>query len=145
MIVSKPKGNTLFALGVFLLICLALLGYTLYNFMSDERHYWYQYIIFVVVTPVSLAVIIKTISSYKIIQLGKGKLSVNYPFLFKRKAMQMQDLVSCTEEVVKTQGADFKQLTIKFDRETVKLSNQENSEYARIYSYIKKKHPKKFK
>lgn len=144
MIVSKPKGNTLFALGVFLLICFALLGYTLYKFINYETHFWYQYVIFVVVTPLSLAVIVKTISSYKIIRLGKGKLSVSYPFLFKKRVMQMQDLISCSEEVIKTQGADFKQLTIKFEKERVKVSNQENSEYSKIYGYIKKKHPKKF-
>ncbi len=145
MIVSKPKGNTLFALGIFLLLCLALLGYTLYNFINYESRYWYQYVIFVVVTPVALAVIIKTINSYKIIRLGKGKLSVNYPLLLKKRVMQLQDLISCSEEVIKTQGADFKQLTINFEREIVKLSNQENSEYPKIYSYLKRKHPKKFK
>lgn len=145
MIVSKPKGNTLFALSMFLLICFTLLGYTLYNYFNNEVHHWYQYVIFVVVTPVSFAVLIKTIKSYKIVRLGKGRLSVDFPFLFKSKVFNMQDLVCYSEDVIKTQGSDFKELTIKFDRDKVKLTNQENSEYSKIYAYLKKKHPRKLK
>lgn len=145
MIISKPKGNTLFALGMFLIICFALLGYTLYNYVSYESHYWYQYVIFIVITPIAAAVIVKTIRSYKIVKLGKGKLSVHYPFFFKKQAFNMQELLSWSEEVVKTQGADFKELKMKFAEAQVKLANQENSEYSKIYSYLKRKHPKKLK
>lgn len=144
MIISKPKGNTLFALGLFFLICITTLGYTLYNFLSYDNRYWYQYIIFIVVTPVALVVLVKTIKGYKIIKLGKGKLSVNYPFIFKKQLFGMQDLVSWSEEVIKTPGANFKELKMKFLQDNVSLSNQENGEYPKIHSYLKKKHPKKF-
>ena len=145
MIVSKPKGNTLFALGIFLLICFALLGYTLYNYINNEVRPWYQYVIFIVVAPVSFAVLIKTIKSYKIIRLGKGRLTVDFPALFKRKTFNMRDMEYYSEHVIKTQGADFKELTIKFDRDNVRLANQENSEYSKVLSYLKKKHPRKLR
>lgn len=144
MIISKPKGNTLFALGLFFLICVTTLGYTLYNFLSYDSRYWYQYIIFIVVTPVALVVLVKTIKGYKIIKLGKGKLSVSYPFIFKKQLFAMQELVSWAEEIIKTPGTNFKELKMEFPQDKVSLSNQENGEYLKIYSYLKKKHLKKF-
>lgn len=144
MIISKPKGNTLFALGMFLLICFGLLGYTLFNFITYDVHYWYQYLIFIIITPVSFVVAIKAIKSYKIIKLGKGKISVDYPFLLKKQAFNMQNLESWTEEIIKTQGTDFKELKLKFSHGKIHLTSQENSEYLKIYSYLKKKYPRKF-
>lgn len=142
MIISKPKGNTLFALGMFLLICFGLLGYTLFNYLTYEIHYWYQYLIFLLITPISIVVLIKTLSGYKIIKLGKGKMSVRYPFLFKAQSFNMKDLKYWKEEIIKTQGTAFKELTMSFKASKVKLSSQENGDYNQILSYIKTKHSK---
>ena len=56
----------------------------------------------------------------------------------------MQTLESWSEEIIKTQGTDFKELKLKFSDDKIHLTSQENNEYAKIYSYLKKKHPKKY-
>lgn len=142
MIISKPRGNTLFALGMFLLICFGLLGYTSYNYFTYEHRYWYQYVIFLIITPIALVVLWKTIQSYKIIRLGKGKLSVTYPFFFKEQVFYMKDLEYWEEEIIKTQGTAFKELRLNFKSGKIGLSSQENGGYNKIHAYVKKKHLK---
>src|SRR5690606_31980051 len=144
MIISKPRGNTLFALSMFLLICFGLLGYTAYNFLNNEQRFWYQYTIILIITPIALVVLWKTILSYKIIRLGKGKMSVKYPFFFKEKVFYMKDLESWKEEIIKTQGTAFRELKMNFKNGAVALSSQENGEYNKIHSYVRTKHPKNY-
>lgn len=139
MIISKPKGNTLFALSMFLIICYGLLGYTLYNYLNDAKHFWYQYAIFIVITPIALAVTYKTIQGFKIIHIGKDKLLVHYPILFKKKSFNLKHLESWEETIIKTQGSFFKEIMLKFSADKVKLTNQENGEYEKVLAYLKKK------
>lgn len=145
MIISKPRGNTLFALSMFLLICFGLLGYTAYNFFTYEQRFWYQYVIFLIITPIAFFVLWKTVLSYKIIRLGKGKMSVKYPFFFKEKVFYMKDLGNWKEEIIKTQGTAFRELQLNFKNGKVGLSSQENGEYNKIHAYVKTKHQKNYR
>lgn len=143
MIISKPKGNTVFALCMFLIICYSLVGYTLIQFVSDEGRFWYQYAILIIITPIALTVSVKVARTFKIVKVGKAQMTVRYPLLFKTKKYNMKQLQQWEETIIKTQGTVFKQLTIIFEKDKVGLANQENTEYARVYDYLRKKHSAK--
>ena len=54
----------------------------------------------------------------------------------------MKDLDYWKEEVIKTQGTAFKELTLSFKLGKANLSSQENGEYHKIFAYLHKKHSK---
>lgn len=143
MITSKPKGNTLFALSMFLILCYGLLGYTLYNFLNFKPHYWYQYAIFIIITPIALSVTVKTIQSFKIIRIKKEQLFLHHPILLKKKKFNMKQMEYWEETIIKTQGTTFKQLTLNFGKTKVKLANQENTEYIKVLRYLQRKYATK--
>ncbi len=139
MIVSKPKGNTVFALCMFLIICYSLLGYTIFQYVSHEEKFWYQYAILIIITPIAISVSIKVARTFKIVNLGKGQMTVRYPLLFRTRKYNMKQLVHWEETIIKTQGTVFKQLTLVFEKEKVGLANQENTEYHKVFEYLRKK------
>lgn len=143
MTVSKPKGNTVFSLLMFLIICYSLIGYTLFQYFSHEEQFWYQYAILIIISPIAIGVSIKVARTFKIVHLGKGQMTVRYPLLFKTRKYNMKQLDQWEETVIKTQGTVFKQLDMKFENEKVGLANQENTEYHKIYKYLRKKHSAK--
>lgn len=143
MIISKPKGNTLFALSMFLILCYGLLGYTLYNFLSFEPRFWYQYAIFFIITPIALVVTVKAVQTFKIIRIKKEQLFLDHPLLLRKRKFNMKQLAYWEETIIKTQGAAFKQLTLGFGKAKVKVANQESTEYHRIFNYLKRKYPSK--
>ena len=143
MIVSKPKGNTIFSLSMFLIICYTLIGYTLFQYLSKEEQFWYQYVIFVIITPIAISVSIKVARTFKIVTLGKNQMTVRYPLLLKTRKYNMKQLEQWEEIIIKTQGTVFKQLSMQFGKEKVGLANQENTEYHRVFEYLRKKHASK--
>lgn len=143
MIVSKPKGNTVFSLSMFLIICYSLVGYTLYQYLSHEEQFWYQYGILIIITPIAISVSIKVARTFKIVNLGKGQMTVKYPILFKVRKYNLKQLEQWEETIIKTQGTVFKQLIMRFEKEKVGIANQENTEYDKIFEYLRKKHPSK--
>jgi len=139
MIISKPKGNTMFALSMFLLIAYGLIAYTAYNMYSYSSTYWYQYVIICLIVPIALFVSIKTVKSFKIITIGKNKITLKYPLLGKEFTSSLRSLVSWEEVVVQTAGNVLKELTKTLEDKTIKLTSQENGAYSQIYSYLEKK------
>lgn len=140
MIVSKPKGNTVFSLSVFLILCYSLIGYTIFQYVSSEESYWYQYAILIIITPIAISVSVKVARTFKVVNLGKSQMTVRYPLLFRTRKYNMKQLDHWEETIIKTQGTVFKQLTLKFEKEKVGLANQENTEYHKVFDYLRKKH-----
>ena len=142
MIVSKPKTTALTALSIFIIICIAIGGYSL-NLILDGAGAWYLYLITTLTFSVGLVLLIRQVVSYKVISLGDGVVKVDYTLRFKSKAFKLKDLIFWKETIIKTKNAPFKQLELSFELVNLKLSIQENTNYEQIYKFLKKRVAKK--
>ncbi|MGI9545524.1 MAG: hypothetical protein ACR2MX_19840 [Cyclobacteriaceae bacterium] len=140
MIVSKPKVHTLFSLGAFLVIVYGILGYTLYHFLQAEDKAIYQYLIFIILTPIASAISFKMFWGYKIVRLGGNLMEVKYPTRFIETKLKLKEIDSWKETVIKTKRGPFKEITITYNqKQKVKLTNQENTHYDQVLGYLQKK------
>ncbi|MBL6447309.1 hypothetical protein JMN32_13400 [Fulvivirga sp. 29W222] len=146
MIVAKPKVGTLFSLGLFIAISLAVAIYTA-SFMIDNSDIaWYQYVIVIILFPLSLGLAAKVIFGYKIIAIGKEKLDITFPTRFKKKSYKIKDIDYWKETQVKTATGTYKELEIQFDdKKQLSLSYQEHTDYPKVVNYLKKKCAKKMR
>jgi len=135
MLVSKPKINALFAIGVFAVICLSLSLVNL-NIIFQGGSRWYNYLIVLTVLPMALVIIVRQLINYKVISAGTNSIKVVYPFMKKSFSITLKDLVSREETVIKTKNGHFKELTLLSDRRRLKLSIQENTNYEKIKNYL---------
>ncbi|MCF6359782.1 MAG: hypothetical protein L3J29_03375 [Cyclobacteriaceae bacterium] len=141
MIVSKPKPTALIALGVFILICFGVGGYALNNVLNNIDG-WFGYTVAFIMLPLAFILLIRQLLSYKTVQVG-DVLKVSYPFRFHKKEMRFKELISWKQTIIKTKNDPFKQLALTFENFTLKLSVQENTNYERIYKFLKKRAGKK--
>ncbi|MTI31762.1 hypothetical protein [Xanthovirga aplysinae] len=140
MISISPKKNTLFSIAAFLLIAYGIVFYQLFKFTGAI----YQYILIVILTPIALGITLKVTLGYKTMELGKGKVKVKYPFLFRKKDYKMNELSFWTETTIDTRKGQFKELALKFkERKAERINNQEHLNYDKLYRYMKKNFPKK--
>lgn len=140
MIVSKPKPGILFPVAVFLAMAYALVIFTLINFLSAEVKAIYQYAILIVISPIALGVTAKVLLDYKIIRVGKERISFRYPFRFTAKAYKVSQIKSWQETTVEAGKNIFKELGIVFhDKVKIKLTKQEYGGYDQLHNYLKKK------
>lgn len=140
MIVCKPKVGTLISLGIFVAICLSVSGYTFQYIQSNQNNAWYLWLIIVLLAPLSLGLLTKTILGYKIVQLGKGKVNLSYPTRFFKKSYSVKQVTGWKEESVKTSTGNFQELKIQFDdKRKLSLSLQEHTGYKDVVRYLKSK------
>jgi hypothetical protein len=144
MIVAKPKFNTFFALGVFLLLVYAVIFYMLYDISTADQVSVWVYILLMLVAGIALTVTFKFFSSYKVIRLEKNRLDIVQLFGLVRKRLYFKDLQDWQEEKVKTSNGLFKQFTAVFQgKDRLNISNQEHENYEKVVAFFKKNHGKK--
>lgn len=139
MIISKPKKNTLFALGMFIVLCLAAVIFSIRVLIKDTEPSWFYYFVVILLGPTVAGLIIKILWSYKIVKIGKQKFEVNFPFRFKKKKFSLGELTGWNEHIIKTPSGTFRELKIKSGKFAFKVSYQENTEYVKIHKYLIKK------
>ena len=144
MIVSKPKINTFFALGVFLLLVYGIIAYMLYDISTSDVVSVWLYILLMLVAGIALTVSIKFVRSYQIIILEKNRADLHLLFGLIRRRLYFKDLEDWQEEQVKTSNGIFKQLTVNFiNKDSIRLSNQEHNNYEKVIDFLRKQFGKK--
>jgi hypothetical protein len=144
MIVSKPKINTFFALGVFLLLVYGIIAYMLYDISTSDVVPVWLYILLMLVAGIALTVSIKFVRSYQIIILEKNRADLHLLFGLIRRRLYFKDLEDWQEEQVKTSNGIFKQLTVNFiNKDSIRLSNQEHNNYEKVIGFLRKQFGKK--
>ena len=141
MIVSKPKKQALFAIGVFIFISLGLGGYNLMLILKGSN-WFFNYIMVIVFIPLAAIFILRQFWNYKIISVGKDKIQAWYPFRFRTFRAPIKEILEWEETIIQTKTGIFKQLEVRLYNRTIKLSIQENTHYQELVNYFKKKLPK---
>lgn len=142
MIISKPKPNALLAMGVFIILMLSLGLYALQSLL-DGGSAWYQYVVVVTALPLGLILLLRQLLSYKVVYVGDNKVIAKFPFKGSKKESLLKNITYWKEEVIKTRSAPFRQLELKFESYTLKLTIQENTYYEQILTYLRRKATKK--
>ena len=144
MIVSKPKSQALFAILMFILICLSLGGYNLLLLIEGST-WFFNYLMAGVFLPLGLLLLIRQMVNYKIISIGNDKIQVWYPLRMRTMRIGLNQIEYWQETIIQTKTGVFKQLDIVFSNRQVKMSIQENTQYQETINYFKKKLARKRK
>lgn len=140
MIVSKPKGNTIFALAVFLILIFGSFFALLSGLLSGGTYFFFKLILAPVVLAVGLVVLSKFLASFKIVKLGNGQIEVFYPISKMRSKIFVKDILGWHEEAINTKNGEFREVRILYAKKKIlKLSNKENTKYDAVVKYLKKK------
>ncbi|WP_421977953.1 hypothetical protein [Roseivirga seohaensis] len=143
MIISKPKRKTIFSLTVFTLISVIGSLYFMRQILAEPSGTW-RYILLGFLLVVCSIMLYKLIFNYKVLKIGYNQIHVYYPFRFFKSVQEISELGAWQETIIHTNKTEYKQLKLVFiNKGYVKISNQENSDYDKVYKYIKKKAPKK--
>ncbi len=141
MIVSKPRYQTLFALGVFLVLVFGSFFLLLNSLLKAPEQF---FILKIITTPlvlvIGLLVLTKFITAIKVIKVGNNKISIK--FLISRSVISLSiaDIKAWHEEIVKTKQGDYRETKILYGhKKIIKLSNKENTEYDSIVKYLNTK------
>jgi hypothetical protein len=138
MIVSKPKSQALFAIGMFVLVCISLGGYNL-SLLIKGSTWFFNYIMATVFLSIAFILVVRQLINYKIISIGKDKVQIWYPLRFSTTRMANKEMISWEETIIQTKTGIFKQLEIVFPTKTIKMSIQENTQYQEAVNYMKRK------
>ncbi|MEC7754666.1 MULTISPECIES: hypothetical protein [Roseivirga] len=143
MIVSRPKRNTIFALGVSTLICGFGSLYFMRQVLAEPDGVW-RYIVLGILLLCTSILIYKLLFNYKVIKISHDLVHIYYPFRFFKTVQPIKDLGAWQETIIETNKTEFRELKLVFmNKGFVKITNQENSDYDKVYKYVKKKAPKK--
>ena len=144
MIVSKPKRSTLISLSLFLILVAALTAATFNSISNSENIYWYHYLFLAILIPTGLAVLIKTLFSYKTTSIGKGKIAIHHPVKLKKKEYDIKDITQWREVTINTASGLYQQLEINFvNNDRLTLGKQEHSNYDKVIAYLQQKASRK--
>jgi hypothetical protein len=138
MIVSKPKKQALFAIGVFILISFGLGGYNLILLYKGST-WFFNYLMAIVFLSIALVLFLRQLFNYKIISIGDNKIQVWYPLRFSTARAPLTEVEYWQETIIQTKTGVFKQLEIVLAARKIKMSVQENTEYQQVVNYLKKK------
>jgi len=139
MIVSKPKFNTFFAIGMFLLLSYGSAVYLFLQIIGSPQASWWVYLLFAMVLIVALIITIKMLSSYKKVILDKRRVDVFSFFGLVKKRLHFKDLQSWKEEQVKTSNGVYKQLEVNFEgKNYFRLANQEHDNYEKVSQFLRR-------
>jgi hypothetical protein len=141
MIISRPKRQTIFALITSTLIC-GMGSVYLMRHVLEEPATW-KYIVLGVLLLGTSVLIYKLLFNYKVLKISHDQIHVYYPFRFYKSVQGIKELGAWQEVIIETNKTQFKELKLVFkNKGFVKITNQENSDYDKVYKYIKKKAPK---
>lgn len=144
MIVSRPKRQTIFSLGIFTIVILTGLVYFWQQLLKLEEVPTWRYIVLGLLVLTGSLLLHKLIFNYKVIKISHDKVHIYYPFRFFRTVQDIKDLGAWQQTVIDTKKSEYRQLKLVFvNKGFVKISNQENSDYDKVYKYVKRKAPKK--
>ncbi len=140
MIKSVPKANASFAIGVFLVLAYSASGYLAYHISGPGRNSIIHWVLLVAVASIALAISVKYIGGYKIVELAKDRIKVNYPFRFKKVTYTVKGIANWQETEIKTKSGLYKQVAIRFESgKSLQLSDQENTNYTKVKGYLLQK------
>lgn len=143
MITSKPKRKTIFALSTSTIMTGAGSYYFLNDLFDGETAIW-RFVVLGILLLSTSVLLYKLIFNYKVIKISHDIIHVYYPFRLYRSSTPIKSLGAWQETIIQTKSGVFKELKIVFDKKGfVKITNQENSDYDKVYKYIKRKAPKK--
>ena len=136
MIISKPKRKTIFALSISTLITGGGSYYFMNALFDGETATW-RYIVLGILLLSTSILLYKLIFNYKVIKISHDIVHVYYPFRLYRSSQPIKSLGAWQETVIETKSGVFKELKLVFNRKGfVKISNQENSDYEKVYKYM---------
>ncbi len=139
MIVSKPKRNALFAIGLFVLISFSL-GFINLNIIIQGGARWYSFLIVFTILPLALIILIRQLAGYKIITINKDTIKVAHPFILQGYGFKVKEITGWEETIIKTKNGFYKELSIRTDTANLlKLTLQENSNYEKVKDFLQKK------
>ena len=111
--------------------------------VMSEPATW-KFIALGIVLLVTSILLYKLLFNYKVIKISHDEVNVYYPFRFFKSTQPIKSLGAWQETVITTNKTEFKELKLVFENKGfVKITNQENSDYDKVYKYIKKKAAKK--
>lgn len=141
MIVSKPRYQTLFALGVFLILIFGSFFLLLNSLLSNPDEFFIMKMILTpVVLVIALLILTKFITSIKTIKVGDNKILITYLISRSKIQLPLTDIKGWKEEVVNTKQGDYRETKILYGKKKIiKLSNKEDTEYDKILKYLNTK------
>ena len=71
------------------------------------------------------------------------RVKISYPLRLKKMEFRLKEMLYWNEKIIKTKNDPFKQIVLKFDRYSLNMSVQENTNYEQIRTYLKKRFAKK--
>lgn len=143
MIVSKPKRNTLFVLVVFTTICTIGCIYFMRQILAEPQGTW-RYVALAILLISTSLLYYKLLFNYKVIKIHHDQVHIYFPFRLFKTVQHIKNLGAWQEIIIHTNKTEFKQLKLVFiNKGFVKLTNKENSDYQKVYQYIKRKAAKK--
>lgn len=141
MIISRPKRQTIFALVASTLICGMGSLYFMRQVLGDPATW--KYVVLGILLLCTSILIYKLLFNYKVLKISYDQVHVYYPFRFYKSVQGIKELGAWQEVIIETNKTQFKELKLVFkNKGFVKITNQENSDYDKVYKYIKKKAPK---
>lgn len=140
MITSKPKGNTITALTLFVVLIFIAFFMLLNSLLTHESFFVFKLILAPIVLVIGLLVLGKLLGSIKVVRLGNNRLQIFYPISRLKISVDVPNILGWREEVIKTKKGEFREVKILYSKKKIlKLSNKENTEYEAVIKYLKKK------
>jgi hypothetical protein len=144
MIISKTKVSTIFSVSVFLTLTYSILLFTLFQIFSNPNPAIYLYVIVAIISPIALFVTYKFFEGIKTLRISKGKAEISSPILRTNRSYNLNNMISWQETIIKTTRGLFKEIHFKFEnKKDIKISNQEQTNYDKVYIYLLKNYKNK--
>ena len=145
MIIAKPRFNTLFAFGTFLVLSTFVLVLNIRVILEELQITWYRVLIIGLLLPICIYLFYRIFFQYKKISIGNNKFRIDYSLRGINRVYELKQIESWKEEVVKTgKNSQYRELIIKFNNgKTLTMGMQEYTEYKKILDYLIQKVGKK--
>lgn len=142
MIISKPKLSTLFSVSIFIIIAFGIAIYSAINIISAEnKTLWYA--LTYTSGPIGLVVLIKILTGLKTLSVSKEKFNLNAPFKFSNMKFHGKEIEKWSYTSVKTYGGQYEEVIWKLNSgKKFSISKQENTEFDKVLTYMRKKYKK---
>ena len=140
MIRSKPKATTLFSLSLFLIIAYGVGIWTWFTIPSTPS--WWK-VLPVICLTVAVAITFKMLIGHRVLTIRGDRWQVKK--LIKRNLRFTDRDIEWWKEIeIKTAGGVYKQLHVHAGKgNNAKVSDQEHTEYQKVFSRLKTKHRQK--
>ncbi len=145
MIRCRPKLSTYLSLSLIVVLLIAGLAYLLSDFHRGASYGLVFYLFAcTIITVVLLLLLVKMMAGFKFIIAGKSQIVVSLPLRGTKRVYALNQVMGWQEEKVVANKREFKQLSLLFeDKFSINVSNHEHLEYDNLFSYLKKRLPRK--